>query len=155
MIGRTHGFSLIELVLVIVLLSIVATTASLRMGNSNTSLGAQAEQLASDIRYTQSLSQTRGQRHCISFTASSYTITNNNCVTAVALPSSPNPVLLAGNITLAWTNNLITFSALGRPFTDAAATTALGPAAAVLTLSAGGDTLTVTVTPETGRVTVP
>jgi prepilin-type N-terminal cleavage/methylation domain-containing protein len=148
-----RGFTLIELVVVMVVLAIIAATAAMRLGGSNGRLGPQADQLVSDIRYVQSLSMTRNARHCIAFTAVNYTITNSNCTTPIALLTAANPVVLASGVTLATTNNLLTFNTLGRPFTDAAATTALA-AEAVLTLTAGSDSLTVRVTPETGRVRV-
>jgi prepilin-type N-terminal cleavage/methylation domain-containing protein len=151
--SRNSGFSLIELVVVLVVLAIVAAVAAIQFGGSSSSLGPQADQLVSDIRYVQSLSMTRNAHYCIAFTAVSYTITTNNCTTPVQLPTSANPVLLASGLTLTTTNNLLTFNTLGRPFTDAAAAMAL-PAEAVITLSAGSDTLTVRVTPETGRVRV-
>jgi prepilin-type N-terminal cleavage/methylation domain-containing protein len=147
------GFTLIELVVVMVVLAIIAAAAAIHLGGSNGRLGPQADQLASDLRYVQSLSMTRNARHCIAFTAVNYSITNNNCTTPVALLTATNPVQLASGISLVTTNNLLTFNTLGRPFTDAAATTALA-AEAVITLSAGSDSLTVRVTPETGRVRV-
>ena len=70
------------------------------------------------------------------------------------LPTSVNPQPMGSGTTLTFTNALITFDTLGRPFTDAHATTAL-VAAAVITLSAGGQNATVRVTPQTGQVTVP
>ena len=149
-----RGFTLVELVVVLVLLGIVAATVGVRMSGSSSNLGAQADQLASDIRYVQSLSMTRGQRHCIAFTVASYQITNTNCAALVVLPTSVNPMPMGSGTTLAFTNALITFDTLGRPFTDAAATTALA-AVSVITLRGGGQNATVRITPQTGLVTVP
>lgn len=149
-----RGFTLVELVVVLVLLGIVAATVGVRMSGASSNLGAQADQLASDIRYVQSLSMTRAQRHCIAFAAASYQVTNTNCTTLIVLPTSVNPQPMGSGTTLTFTNALITFDTLGRPFTDATATTAL-VAAAVITLSAGGQNTTVRVTPQTGQVTVP
>ena len=147
------GFTLIELVVVLVLLGIVAATVGVRLSGAGANLGAAADQLASDLRTVQSLAQTRAQRHCVGFTAVNDTVTNNNCATAVNLPTSANPVTLPSGIGLASSNALLVFNSLGRPFTDAAATTPLA-AEAVITLSAGADSMTVRVTPETGRVRV-
>lgn len=153
-LNAPHGFTLIELVVVLVLLGIVAAMVGVRLSASTSNLGAVADQLASDIRYAQSLAQTRAQRHCVNLAANGYTVTNNNCVTAVNLPASANPVTLAPGVTLATTNALLSFNTLGQPFTDAAATAPLA-APAVITLSAGGQSQTVRVTPVTGRVSVP
>jgi type II secretory pathway pseudopilin PulG len=142
-----------ELVVVLVLLGIVAATVGVRLGGSGSNLGATADRLASDLRTVQSLAQTRAQRHCVSFAAGNYTVTNNNCATVINLPTSANPVAMPSGITLASTDALLVFNGLGRPFTDAAATTPLA-AEAVVTLSAGTESTTVRVTPETGRVRV-
>ena len=77
-----RGFTLVELVVVLVLLGIVAATVGVRMSGASSNLGAQADQLASDIRGAtfQSLSMTRAQRHCIAFAAASYQVTNTNSV---------------------------------------------------------------------------
>ncbi len=148
-----RGFTLLELVVVMVILATLATTVAMRLGGSNGRLGPQADQLVSDIRYVQSLSMTRNARHCIAFTAANYTVTNNNCTTPIPLLTAANPVLLASGLTLTTTNNLLTFNTLGRPFTDAAGTTPLATEA-VTTLTFGSESLTVRVTPETGRVRV-
>jgi hypothetical protein len=137
----------------LLVIGVVAAMVAARIGAAGADVGAQAEQLAADIRYTQSLAQTRAERHCIAFAATSYTVSHINCTVAVNLPTAANPVALAAGITLVTGNALLVFNTLGRPFTDAAATTPLG-AETVITLSAGGASRTVRVTPETGRVRV-
>ena len=157
MTRQAKGFTLIELIMVMVILSIVAAVASMRMPGDGINVSAQAEQLASDIRYTQSLAMSRGQRFQINFTASTYQIRNaagdpqvhpgTGQTAAVGLDST---VLSGYNPPL--TGNILAFNSLGVPYTDA--TTALA-GLATLTLTSGGEAITVRVAPQTGRVQVP
>lgn len=151
-----RGFTLVELIVMITLISILAFAALGRMPSLTVNLGAQADQMAADIRYVQSLAQTSAQRHCIAFTAVNYyqVSSGNACATAVVMPDAANPVPLAAGITHApITTALLVFNTLGQPFTDAAAATPLA-AEAVITLNGAGESRTVRVTPQTGRARV-
>jgi prepilin-type N-terminal cleavage/methylation domain-containing protein len=158
---RNTAFTVIELIVVIVIISILATIAVSRWPGTRINLNAQAQQLASDIRYTQTLSMSRAQDFRLNLTTTNYSITTgggtavNNPVTGTAtvtLPTAP-----AITITISPTNlpnNLIAFDSLGTPYIDTTTTTALSNAA-VITLTSGTNTTTITIQPQTGRVTVP
>ena len=156
-IQKARGFTIIELVIVIILLAILAATVSMRMPGEGINLGAQAEQLASDVRYTQSLAMSRGQRFRINFTAGTYQITDaagvaqnhpsTGLTTAVSLGTT---VLSAYNPPL--NNSYLAFDSLGVPYTDP--TTALA-ALVTLTLTSSGVAMSITVAPQTGRVRFP
>ena len=154
--GREYGFSLIELVVVIVLTAILMTTFFPRASTKGSlTIAGQAYQLASDIRYVQSLSMTRGQRYCLNLTSTGYSMTTTNCSTSVGVEHPAGvafPITLEG-VTLSWTNSLVTFTGKGEPYTDAAAATALA-ANAVITLSGDGGPRYVCISPATGRVFV-
>jgi MSHA pilin protein MshC len=58
------GFTLIELVMVIVLIGIVAAVVAPKLGNvTGTNASAFKDKLRADLRYTQNLAMTRNQRH--------------------------------------------------------------------------------------------
>lgn len=58
------GFTLIELVVILVLLGIIAAFAAPRLGNvTDSNAAAFADKLRADIRYAQSLAMTEGRRY--------------------------------------------------------------------------------------------
>ncbi|MEX2163359.1 MAG: GspH/FimT family pseudopilin [Sulfuricaulis sp.] len=157
---RYGGFTLMELVVIIVLVAILAFTVVPRyLSKGSIDVSIMAEQLANDIRFTQSLAMTSGNGNRINLTAAAYQITTSSGgpvvhpVTGSSAPISMNNVSLSGyNPPL--TNNYVAFDGKGVPYTDVAASTALA-AAASITLTAGGNTRTVMISPQTGRVIVP
>lgn len=154
-----EGFTLVELVAIILLVGILAFTAVPRyLNKSIIDASVMAEQLANDIRYTQSLAMTSGQGNRINLTASTYQITTSSGgplvhpVTGSAGPITLNNVTLSVNPALA--NSYVGFDSKGIPYTDMPAGTVL-TATTTITLTAGGNTRTVVVSPQTGRVLVP
>lgn len=156
---RHAGFTLIELVVVLILIGILAVTFVPRTSSKGSlTFAGQAQQLASDIRYVQTLSMTRGQRYCLNLTSTGYSMTMTNCSTSVGVehPAGATfPVTLEG-VTLSWSSlpsNLVTFTGKGLPYTDAAAATALA-SNAIVTLGGDGGPMYVCISPVTGRVFV-
>jgi len=159
---RGGGFTLQEIIMVLVIVGIISAIALARMGNDPVMLSTQVDQLAGDIRYVQALAMTQGQRYRINLTATGYTLTLANAGgTLVPHPVTGSTAQTNWNsgvtISLPPTNlpsNLVAFDGLGIPYTDATATAAgaLG-AVATITLSRGGTSQSITSTPQTGRVT--
>ena len=153
--GRFRGFSLIELVTVLVIVGILAVFAAPRLFTvQSITLPAVAAQLLANIRYTQSLAMSQGQRYRINFTATTYQITDMSGapivqpVTASTAAISVSPATLSGyNPPL--TNNYVAFDTKGVPYTSATAALA---ATATIILTSGSDTSNMTTAPETGRV---
>jgi len=148
--------------MVLVIAGIISAVTLARTGNDPVMLSTQVDQLAGDIRYVQALAMTQGQRYRINLTATGYTMTladaggtlvphpvtgstaqtNWNSGVTIALPPTNLP------------SNLVAFDGLGIPYTNNVATTALAAAStATITLSMGGASQSVTITPLTGRVT--
>ena len=114
-----------------------------------------------DIRYTQQLSMTRGERYRLVITpaTNAYKILNS-AGTAITMPTGNATVTLKSGITFGaltyLPNNLIVFDCQGIPYTNTVAShggTLLGNTATI-PLTAGSLTKTVSISPETGRVTV-
>ncbi len=160
------GFTFVELVVALLVVAVIAALAVSKINRDPIVLSTQAEQLAGDIRYVQSLAMTRvvavaaQARYRINFTASTYTFTNA-AGTAVPHPltGSTAAISLSPNVTMAMTANLPSslagFDEKGTPYTDAAVSTTLTPNKAVITLTLNGLNRTVEIYPETGLVRVP
>ena len=160
-----RGFTLIELVMVLLLVAILAFVVTPRSSENTIELSSQAEQVAADIRYAQTLSMTRGAalggqgRYCIFFTATGYQYRNNGnsyatpCTVAVNHPAtgSSAAIVLAGTAvsTANLTGNYLEFDTKGQPTSLAAPNTD-----ATITLTATGGPRTVVVSPITGRARV-
>ncbi len=66
-----HGFTLIELVVIIIVLAIIAAVAIPRLGDvTSMKSGAAAEKIKSDIRYAQELAMTQNRSYRVYFNAS-------------------------------------------------------------------------------------
>ena len=146
-----------ELAVIILLVGILAFVAIPRLSGPSLRVDAQAEQLASDIRYTQTLAMTQGDRFRINLIATGYQITSSTGAATVAHPGTGTTSAVALNgVTLSgWspplTNNYVAFDGRGVPYVLFTSSTGLA-ANATITLSGGGYARNLVISPETGRV---
>ncbi|MEW6684079.1 MAG: GspH/FimT family pseudopilin [Nitrospirota bacterium] len=171
---RRDGFTLVELILIILILVTIAAAVIPTIGDTTgMRMSATARKVQSDIAYAQSLAMTSGQRYRVYFNlapapAAGYAVVNNadgdaNWGEAGEFARDPNGgdslsvTLNAGTyagVTISavgFSGSFVEFDSLGRPYDNLG----LLAAANTVTLAGGSATQTVTVTPQTGRVTVP
>jgi MSHA pilin protein MshC len=169
-----HGFTLAEVVIILIILGIIALIAIPRLGDTTgVKASATASKLRSDIAYAQSLAMTSGQRYRVYFNlspapAAGYAVVNNADSDATwgeagefaRDPSSGGDLsvtLNAGDyagITISaggLAPGFVEFDTLGRPYNSGGL---LGAPASV-TVAGGSVTQTVTVSAQTGLVSVP
>jgi prepilin-type N-terminal cleavage/methylation domain-containing protein len=149
------GFTLIELIVVIVLVSIVSKVIITKWPKA-VNLNAQAYQLANEINYTQSLAFSQGKRYRLNLTSTGYSITDINGNAVPDPVTHTNSTSFPSGVTASWSNlpnALIAFDSNGNPYTNSAATTLLA-ATAVITLTQGGVGKTISISQQTGRVIV-
>lgn len=157
--GHEDGFTLVELVVIILLLGILAFTAIPRfLDKGAIDVSVMAEQLANDIRYTQSLAMTSGQRNRINLTAATYQITTSSGgLLTHPVTGGTGPIALNGVTLSGWnpplTNDYVAFDGRGVPYSLVTSSTGLA-ASATITLTGGGYTRSIVISPETGRVMI-
>jgi prepilin-type N-terminal cleavage/methylation domain-containing protein len=154
---RAAGFTLVELVVVIVLAAVLVAITATRWSATDATAPYQAQLLARNIRHAQTLAMSWGQALRIASPASGYTV---RCVTVTATPPCVNnPVIdpatglaLGVNLSNGVSLNSVTLDldTLGRPVSGAA----LLSVNTGFTLTAGSETWSVTVRPITGFVSV-
>ena len=159
-----NGFTLIEIIVVVVILSIAAMiTVPMFTSASTVQLKTAANMIAADIEYAKSMSISRQKNHSVVFDVSneSYQIkdsdgnvishpTNGSGVFTISFQSESR--LSGVNITSAEfdSNDTLIFNYLGSPLNQSS--TPLNSGQIILT--ADGRTITITVEPVTGYVTI-
>ncbi|KPJ67228.1 MAG: hypothetical protein AMJ43_04980 [Coxiella sp. DG_40] len=93
---KNNGFTMVELVIVLVLLVIILVVTVVKWPSRSVELDALAYQIASDIRYTQTLSMSHNERYRINFANNNYSIADNNGI-AVKHPTTQSTLVLLRN----------------------------------------------------------
>ncbi len=153
-----RGFTLIEFVIVIILMGIIGGAVTLIWPKSNINLGAQARQLASDLRYAQALSMSKDQRYrVVKLSSTTYQI-QDSTGTAITLPVGGTTVTLNSDITFGTLtnlpNSLVVFGGSGIPYSDTAIPGTALASTATIPLTNGTFTQTISISPQTGRIIV-
>ncbi len=152
-----HGFSLLELVLVITVLGIMSTFIAVRWQSTGAlTLANQVDLLTRNIRHAQSLAMGWEQPLRFSVAADSYAVVCVNsigrlpCVTAGDVVTKPNggafSVALDNGVTLSGTS--LDFDPFGRPNSGGS----LLSTSQSFTLASGSETYSLTLSPVTGFV---
>jgi prepilin-type N-terminal cleavage/methylation domain-containing protein len=168
---RCRGFTLIELVMVIVLIGILAAFVAPNLGNiTSTNAGAFSDKLRADIRYAQNLAMTRNARARVYFNgtgaapAVGYAVAQDNsavgdCSSFVvaADPAGGGNLTVTlntgdyANITVASSTNCLEYDSLGRPY-DCIANLAICSATSAGVTVTINPTGSVAITAQTGAV---
>ena len=141
--GHNEGFSLIELIMVIVITGIMAAVAIPKLAGNNIDLYSVARQVKSDIRYTQELAMSKYAIRTIDFAVNSntYDIKNSSGVVLESkeLPPSSKAIFSASSTLI------FTFNSSGEPTTGGGGT---------LTISSGGSNEQIVMSSTTGRADI-
>lgn len=146
---QQRGFSLTELVVVLAVLGILAAYALPRWAPADTTVAAQADRLARDLRHAQAIAMNQGRtlRFDIQGPAA-YSVTSGGTPVTDPATMQPFQITLDNSVTVSGTDT--DFDSLGRP----ADSGSLLASARVFTVSGSTRTATVTLSPVTGFVAV-
>jgi prepilin-type N-terminal cleavage/methylation domain-containing protein len=155
-VHRPAGFTILEIIVVLLLMSIVAATVLGRSITSSTlDLNSATDKVRNQLRYAQAEAMKRSDAVWgISYASGDYWLFRSTPSDRVKLPGGDSDhVRLTNGIVLSGLSNVY-FDRIGKPYTaytSPSTNTALA-AQMTITLSAGGDNRTITVTPETGLI---
>ncbi len=150
-VTRSGGFTLIELVMVMVILATLGAVALPRLAHNDTTVPAHADQLGRVIRHAQAMAMSQGRSLTVDIqSASTYAITDGATTTPVRDAAGEEQIYtLINAVTLAGPD--VTFDSLGRPLDGVA----LGNTVQSWTVTGTGDnTVRVSIQPLTGFVSV-
>lgn len=156
------GFTLIELVMVLVLIGILAVFVAPRMGNiTSTETGPFADKMRADLRYAQNLAMTRGLRTRVDFSiANQYTVQSSATSTCTAFPPATDPATggqytviansgIYAGITFAASMTCLEYDSLGQPYSCMVGVCSTNPSGMTITINPGGSII---VSAQTGAV---
>ena len=142
LLRKEQGFTLFEIIAILLLISIVTVTIVSRRTGNSTDLIAAAEVLKGHLRYAQSRAMSLDQRWDINFVGNTYTLRQNTVPSGILPGESGNMVTLPPGIGIAATVNPVTFnSKWGIP-----------GASSAVTLNDGTNSVTIIITSETGFI---
>ena len=143
------GFTLFEVVVVLILASILAVSVIPRWDTAQANLNRQADLLARNLQHAQAMAMQRATPLSISFSSSSYSVKQGGVVITDPATGNPFLIVLEDGVTLSsWGD--FTFDSLGRP-SDGVDLLSL---ATSQTLTGGVRSRVVTTTAITGAITV-
>lgn len=156
---KNRGFTLMETIVVLIILSIIGIFIMVFWPGKSIELRAEAEKLAHDIRYVQSLCIARNARYRLVFNSfpAGYLLTDASG-NAIFHPANPQSALIQFSSGISYgtitpSSSYLTFTGRGVPYIFTGTLQKLTSVLQV-TLADGSVNRLVQVTPDTGYVTV-
>jgi prepilin-type N-terminal cleavage/methylation domain-containing protein len=147
-LASSNGFTLLEVICVLLLIGIVTTVVLSRTMDHSVELIAEMEVLKGHLRYAQSRAMNSNQSWGINFSSSSYTLEENETASITALPglSGATYTLAEGTISSV---NRVTFGQWGNPIDPSG-----NPETSqiTVTISGGTESQSFTIAPITGFI---
>ena len=114
--GRTKGFTMVEMIIVIIISGILAAVVLPKLANNDIALYSVAGQVKSDIRYTQELAMSKFKKTTIAFSTgtANYTISDaSGTIESKTLPVRSNATFDNSQ----YSGLTFTFNSFGEPIT--------------------------------------
>ena len=155
-IRKESGLTMLEIIVVFIIMGILVSVAAVRVLDTGVGLISETDLIKTHLRYAQGRAMNSSSIWGLNLTGSTYSLfKDGSTASKVRLPSEEADTrsLPTG---LSVETAIISFDAWGVPHTDAAATDgnelASGDSEAQITVTKGGDTKTITITPNTGFI---
>ncbi len=162
MYRNNHGFTFIEMIVVLVLMSIIAASVLVRgMDTDQIDLMAQVAKIRNHIRYAQAMAMKRSDKNWgIKCDGNAYWFFEgtdpDDSANQLLLPGEKNSQILLADIDVTIDGFELYFDKYGRPYTAYTDETSNTPVSAgnplAITISAGAGSVTLSITPETGLI---
>jgi prepilin-type N-terminal cleavage/methylation domain-containing protein len=157
MTPNSRGFTLVEITVVVVLIGIIAAVVFARsISTDQMNIVGQVDKIRNHIRYAQSMAMKRNEPWVISCDATQYWLSDIT-LNAVKLPGTTSDQISLADLGVSMNAFAVYFDPLGRPYhsyTDKENNNPVTPGnPRIITISAGSESHTLTVTPQTGLIT--
>ena len=156
-VQKNQGFSILEIVAVLAIMGIIAAVAISRLADKSSELIAQTEVVKAHLRYAQSRGMNSDVIWGICSSGPAYWLfRNGNTGNRMTLPGEDADTVNLSAIGISLEAFTLSFDSWGIPHTDAPASNgqelSAGDPESELTLSAGSETSSITITPNTGFI---
>ena len=111
----SNGFTLLEIICVLLLIGIVTTVVLSRTMNHSVEIIAEMEVVKGHLRYAQSRAMNSNQSWGINFSSSSYTLEENGATSVTALPGLNGAICTLAEGALSSNVNPVVFNQWGNP----------------------------------------
>jgi MSHA pilin protein MshC len=150
-IKNNHGFTWIELIVVMVILGIISAFVAGSLMSSDTELAARTEVIKTHLRYAQSRSMNSNTIWYIQLSSNSYSLYKKGDAVPKLLPGGDSPTItLPGGMSIS--SGTVSFDEWGKPFTDIADPPTAQGTDRTLTVSDSSGSRDIIVTKNTGFI---
>lgn len=147
--SRSGGFTLIETITVLLIVGILASVVLSRGASLNSDLPARVGEVRSQLRYLQLMTMKKGINLALTCDGTSYWA-HNSTNASLPLPGESSATISLADKKMQMSAFTISYDAFGIPYSGSPLTKLTNNA--TISITAGGKTGTLTVTPETGFV---
>ena len=152
-----HGFTILEIIVVLVLMAIISAYAIGRSaGTQGMELAGQVDRISNHIRYAQAMALKQSDTVWgITCDANDYSLFQTDTATLVILPGETSNKISLSDLGVGMGAFDLFFDKIGKPYTAYVDETSYTPVSAGNQLHiniTGGGSITLTITPETGLI---
>jgi MSHA pilin protein MshC len=153
-IGNNHGFTWIELIVVMMILGIIGAVVASGLTSRDTELAARTEVIKTHLRYAQIRSMNSNTVWYIQFGSNTYSLYKSGDVTPKLLPGSDSTAIsLPGGMSINYGSpDIVSFDDWGKPCINTADPPAAQAADRTITVSDSSGSRDIIITKNTGFI---